>query len=152
MDYQVTVPYIGGILSKNSYKFNRSRGTLPFVKKWMNELSEKVEQLNIPKAQEYEIHLYGKFTDERRPDLSNLHDVLADAIKERRGHPGLGVDDKVFRIIDDGYELGKWDPELLIGIVPVRIICQACGGNRVYLESPAEGYSCPSWGSNDADE
>jgi hypothetical protein len=87
----------------------------------MNELAEKVESQDIPKAKEYEIHLYGKFTDERRPDLSNLHDVLADALKKRKGHLGLGIDDKYFKIVDDGYELGKWDPELIISIVPINV-------------------------------
>ena len=115
MKYVVTMPYIGGILSENAYKFFATRGTKPFVKLWMKELAEKVKKLDVPQAENYEIRLYGKFTDERRPDLSNLHKVVGDALQV-----GLSVNDKHFRFIDEGYELGHVDPELVITIVEVE--------------------------------
>src|SRR3972149_3725552 len=106
MEYRVTMSYIGGILSENSYKF-LSRGTKPYVKMWMRELSGKVGLLKVPSAGSYEIRVFGKFTDERRPDISNLFKVISDAIQE-----GLVVNDKHFRMIDSGYRLGFLDQEL----------------------------------------
>ena len=114
MEYSVTMPYLGGILSENAYKF-RTRGTKPFVRLWMRELAEKVKLLEIPKAERYEVEVFGKFTDERRPDLSNLHKVIGDALQE-----GLGVNDKYFFFKDRGYVLGFFDPELVITIVPQK--------------------------------
>jgi len=113
MEYKITIGYIGNILSDNSYKF-QTRGTKPFCKMWMRELEEKVEALNIPRASEYIIKIEGHFTDQRRPDLANLHKVIGDAIKK-----GLLVDDKFFRFQDGQVKLGFIDPELEI-IIEVR--------------------------------
>lgn len=110
MEYKVAMPYIGGILSENAYKF-ATRGTKPIVKLWMRELAEKVKALDIPKCEAYEIEVFGKFTDERRPDISNLFKIISDAIEK-----GLGVNDKHFRMMDKGYSLGWTDPELVITI------------------------------------
>ena len=108
--YKVVMPYIGGILSENAYKWG-TRGTKPFVKRWMRELAGKVKELDIPQVGSYEIELFGRFTDERRPDLSNLHKVIGDALQK-----GLGVNDKTFRFVDKGYSLGHLSPELEITI------------------------------------
>lgn len=113
MEYKVMVPYIGGILSENTYKFHLTSGTKPVVKRWMRDLAEKVQELQIPKSDSYEIRLFGKFTDDRRPDLSNLHKVIGDAIEK-----GLGANDKNFLFVDVGVSLGHVDPELEITIVP----------------------------------
>lgn len=32
------------------------------------------------------------------------------------------------------------------------LYCHQCGSLAIYLESPAEGYSCPDCGSSDSDE
>ncbi len=112
MEYKITMPYIGGILSENSYKFT-TRGTRPFVKFWMKELAEKVSSLNIPKVKSYEVQILGKFTDERHPDISNLFKVTLDAIED-----GLFVNDRNFKAIDKGCKLGFIDPELEITIIP----------------------------------
>lgn len=112
--YKVTMPYIGAILSSNFYKFS-SRGTKPVVRIWMNELADKVKGLGIPKCNRYEIRIFGRFWDERRPDLSNLHKVIGDSIEK-----GLGVNDKNFLFRDVGYEVGKFDPELEIEVVPLE--------------------------------
>ena len=110
MEYSVTVPYIGGILTDNAYKF-QTRGTRPIVKMWMKELASKVKELGIPEAASYKVGVFGKFTDERRPDISNLFKCISDAIEK-----GLGINDKHFLMQDMGYELGHFDPELVITI------------------------------------
>jgi len=115
--YKIVVPYIGGVLSENAYKF-ATRGTKPFVKLWMKELASKVKELDIEKCGSYEIGVFGRFTDERRPDISNLFKVISDALKKTKRQEGLGVDDKYFRMRDDGCELGHIDPELVITIIP----------------------------------
>ena len=109
-EYKVVMPYIGGILSENNYKFG-TRGTKPFVKMWMRELAEKVEALEIPESTFFEVGIFGRFTDERRPDISNLFKVVLDAIEK-----GLKVNDKFLRPKDEGYELGYLDPELVITV------------------------------------
>ncbi len=112
MEYLVTMPYIGGVLSENSYKF-ATRGTKPIVKFWMKELADKVSSLSIPKTDSYEIQVSGRFTDERRPDISNLFKIIGDSIQK-----ALDVNDKFFRLVDKGYKLGYIDPELDIAIIP----------------------------------
>ena len=115
MDYKVVMPYLGGILSDNAYKIGRTkRKTHPMVILWMRELAEKAEALCIPQAESYRIGLYSKFWDERRPDLSNLHKVIGDALQR-----GLAINDKAFFFSDLGYELGKFEPELEITITPL---------------------------------
>ena len=111
-EYEIIMPYIGGILSENSYKF-ATRGTKPFVKLWMKELEDKVRQLDIPRHKLYEIGVSGRFTDERRPDIPNLFKVILDAIER-----GLGINDKYFQAVDGGYTLGYFDPELVITVIP----------------------------------
>ena len=111
--YEIVMPYIGGILSENSYKM-LTRGTKPFVKRWMRELATAVKELDIPKSESYEVGIFGRFTDERRPDVSNLFKITLDAIEK-----GLGVNDKHFRAVDKGYNLGHLDPELVITIEPL---------------------------------
>lgn len=112
--YEVVMPYLGGILSENNYKLP-SRGTKPFVKRWMRELAEAVRELDIPKSESYEIGVFGRFTDERRPDISNLFKITLDAVEK-----GLGVNDKHFKATDRGYKLGFLDPELVITIEPLE--------------------------------
>lgn len=114
ISYIVQMPYIGNILSVNNYKFG-TRGTKPYVKMWMRELAERANKLEIPQAEEYDIELFARFTDERRPDLSNLHKVIGDALQE-----GLGIDDKHIFFSDKGYELGHLDQSLTITIIPRR--------------------------------
>jgi Holliday junction resolvase RusA-like endonuclease len=108
--FQVSMPYIGGVLSDNNYKLP-TRGTKWVVKKWMLELEEKTRGLEVPVADGYKIGVRGLFSDERRPDISNLFKVIADAVKR-----GLGVDDKHFRMMDLGYTTGHLEPELIITI------------------------------------
>jgi len=115
MEYKVTMPYIGGILTDNSYKF-LNKATKPIVNLWKRELAQKVEELRVPEAEGYQIRVLGEFTDERRPDLSNLHKVIGDGIKV-----GLGIDDKHFAFCDEGYNLGTISPEIVITIVPTVI-------------------------------
>lgn len=116
-EYKIKMPYIGGVLSDNNYKF-LSKATKPIVTIWKRELAEKAEQLEVPEAESYEIRLFGKFSDERRPDLSNLHKVIGDGLKKTNMWKGLGVDDKYFRFMDLGYKLGFLEQELEIEVVP----------------------------------
>jgi len=115
MDYKITIDYIGGVLSDNNFKF-QTRGTKPFVRMWMRELEDKVRIANIPQVGKYTIIISGFFTDERRPDLSNLHKVIGDSIKK-----GLSVDDKYFSYRDGEVKLGYVDPYLEIIIIPEEV-------------------------------
>ena len=117
LEYKVEMPY-QGYLSKNSSKFLGGRGLKPFVRMWMSELQSKVQALNVPLAESYKISLYGKFTDERRPDLANLHEVIGDALK---GPRALIIDDKNFIFEDKGWELGHFDPTIVIFIEPLGL-------------------------------
>jgi len=118
MKFKVTMPYIGGVLSDNNYKF-LNKNTRPIVTIWKKDLAKKVEELDIPEAERYDIEVYGKFTDERRPDISNLFKVIADSLKKTNYYKGLGIDDKHFRLKDIGYELGHSDPEIEITVIPM---------------------------------
>ena len=117
MEYKVTMQYMGGILTDNNYKIGKTKKkTRPLVILWMDELVGKVKALNVEEANNYSIGLYGKFWDERRPDLANLHKVIGDALER-----GLGVNDKAFFFTDKGYELGIFEMELEITIIPVEV-------------------------------
>lgn len=109
MKYQVEMDYIGGILSENGYKFATKR-TKPYVRMWMKELAGRVRELGL-KEGKYRIGVYGKFWDERRPDISNLFKVVSDAVQM-----GSRINDKWFTMVDEGYELGYIDPKLVISI------------------------------------
>lgn len=108
---KVVMPYIGGVLSVNAYKVRGRYGlatnaTKRVVKLWMHELTQKVEGFEHQGS--LTISLYGKFVDERVPDLANLHKVIGDAIKE-----GLSfIDDKDFKFVDLGYGTGYVNPVL----------------------------------------
>jgi len=112
MKLEVTMPYIGGVLSKNDYKLP-TRGTKPIVKRWMRELASKVQELNVPRSTSYRVGVRGHFSDERRPDIQNLFEVISDAVQM-----GLDVNDKYFTLIDNGYETGYLEPKLVITIEP----------------------------------
>lgn len=117
-EYKIVMPYLGGILSDNAYKY-ATRGTKPIVNIWKRELAGKAQALNIPESKDYIIEVYGRFTDDRRPDLPNLFKVIGDGLKKTKNYLGLGVDDKLFRFRDIGFELGKFDPEIVITIKPI---------------------------------
>jgi Holliday junction resolvase RusA-like endonuclease len=109
-EYKIEMTYIGGILSKNAYKIGR--GTKPEVKRWMKELEEKSRGLMIlGRHQEVEVGVFGYFWDGKRPDIHNLFEVVADALKK-----GLGVDDRYFKMITDGWECGHKNQRLIIRI------------------------------------
>lgn len=118
MDYKVTMPYIGGILSDNNYKF-LNKATKPIVTIWKKDLARQVEALDIPESEAYQVVVVGKFTDERRPDVPNLFKVILDGLKKTKNWRGLGVDDKHIHPVDGGYELGHFDPEIEITIHPL---------------------------------
>ena len=109
---KVVMPYIGGVLSVNSYKI-RGRGgvqtnkTKPEVELWMAELASKVKGYRTDGN--LTVELFGRFCDNRVPDLPNLHKVIGDALKE-----GLGVDDRDFRFVDLGYDTDYDRPTLEI--------------------------------------
>lgn len=109
----VTMPYIGGILSKNASDFPNG-GRKPLVKKWMRELASRIEKLGVVRPRylpSYRIGVRGYFADERRPDMQNLFEVVSDACQM-----GLDVNDKYFSVADDGYETGHLKPKLVITI------------------------------------
>ncbi len=57
MTYTIVMPYIGGILSENNYKY-LTKGTKPLVQMWMRVLKEKMENIEIPIAGEYEVGVW----------------------------------------------------------------------------------------------
>lgn len=118
MEFKIVMPYIGGILSDNGYKF-LNKATKPIVTIWRKELAQKVEALDIPEAEEYEVEVSGKFTDERRPDIPNLFKVILDGLKKTKMYKGLGVDDKHIHPKDAGYTLGHLEPEIVMVIYPL---------------------------------
>lgn len=111
LKHQIEIPYIGGILSENSYKLP-TRGTKPVVKRWMSNLADEVRNLKL-NGETYRVGIRGLFYDERRPDISNLFKVVSDAVQK-----GLGINDKYFTLIDNGYETGYLEPKLVITIEP----------------------------------
>lgn len=113
----VVMPYIGGILTDNSYQY-LTKKVKPFINMWKRELAGKVEIEGITKASSYNITVSGYFTNNVRPDIANLFKVIGDALKAPKGP--LPVDDKYFRFFDGGYELGYMDPELVICIESVQ--------------------------------
>ncbi len=110
MTYTFCMPYIGGILSKNAYQFP-TRGTKTPVRRWMQELATKIRDSHIPFFLKYIVGVRGEFLDERRPDIPNLFGVVADAVQD-----GLGVNDKHFTLVDNGYITGIFPPQLVITI------------------------------------
>lgn len=114
MEYSITIPYIGGVLSDNSYKFQNKK-TKPPVAIWKKELANKVEECNIPEAPFYRISLRCNMVDNRGPDPSNLHKVIGDSLKR-----ALPKDDKYYRYKDLGMTFGNFDPTLEIIIEPLE--------------------------------
>jgi len=112
--YIAKIPYIGGILSENSYKFS-NKCTKPYVRWWMKTLATKVKVLKVPISPYYQINVYGEFLNESRPDIPNLFKVISDAIED-----GLGINDKYFRLVDKGYSLGYTNQSLNITIIPLE--------------------------------
>lgn len=128
---RVRAPYFGE-LSVNSYKViakggKKTSATKPAVKDWMVDVADMVRaQAVFLYGNEYgsfvipmdkyipnpiTVRLWGKFKDERVPDMDNLAKVTLDAIKV-----GLGVDDKYLKYIPVGYEIGYEVPVLEIEI------------------------------------
>ena len=115
MKYTVVMPYTGYHLSVNAMKIvvkgRRTHRNFSEVDDWMFQLALKVSHLKGQLKPPIKVGLFGKFRDERRPDLHNLHKVLGDALEE-----GLGINDKDILISDEGFELGYLDQELVITI------------------------------------
>ena len=125
---KIVMPYIGGCLSKNGSRITGRGGVRtncykPEVKMWMWQLEKKVKDNCTTETvietmparmgmKHLTIKLIGRFKDDRAPDLSNLHEILGDAIKV-----GIGVDDKNFDFVDCGYTIGYDEPELEIEII-----------------------------------
>jgi Holliday junction resolvase RusA-like endonuclease len=107
------MPYIGGILSVNSYKVKikgRAVGpTKPEVRSWMLDLATKVLPYRGKLSAPITVKVFGKFRDNRQPDLDNLYKVIMDPLKE-----GLDIDDRYFIPVSEGYELGHEDQSLVI--------------------------------------
>lgn len=114
----VTMPYIGGNLSVNSYKIigrggRRTNKTKWDVEVWMGKLTDEVKSLKIfPTEFPIVVSILGKFEDNRYPDIHNLHKVVGDAIRD-----GLGIDDKFFQFSDPDPEVNCNPPELVITIL-----------------------------------
>ncbi len=118
---KLQMPYLREV-SVNSYhivgKGGRPTNAIkPSVLFWMADLADRIRE--HPDFDDYygnpvTIHLTGHFVDERCPDLSNLHKVLADAIE-----PAIGVNDKEFRFIDVGYDTGHTPPYLDIELIMI---------------------------------
>lgn len=111
--YQVTMPYIGGCLSVNSMKIvrggRRTHRNRPEVDGWMSKLASKVSFLGGKLEPPITVRLFGKFRDNRHPDLDNLFKAVCDGLKR-----GLDIDDRHFIPVSEGFELGNGEQELVI--------------------------------------
>lgn len=103
---KIEMPYMGYI-SSNKYKIFGTKKTRPEVENWMNALADKVRGVKMEPP--IIVSLYGKFYDNRAPDLANLHKVVGDAIQA-----GLGINDKEYRFRDEGYEIGCARPIIIV--------------------------------------
>lgn len=107
----VEMPYIGKSLSVNYYqvRFGTRQTTKvrPEVKLWMSQLTEKVRGFEHQGV--VTVSVFGKFIDERVPDLDNLAKVTLDAIKV-----GINLDDRHIRFRSEGYSTGFVSPKLVI--------------------------------------
>lgn len=112
--HKVEMPYIGGVISKNSYRF-KNGGVKPEAKIWMRLLSKRVARLEVPPAPKYRVGVQAFFADERRPDIQNLFEIVSDAVQL-----GLQVNDKHFILVDKGYSTGFLSPYLVISIEGVN--------------------------------
>lgn len=102
---KIRIPYRKG-LSENSYKIGKTKVTKKHVKIWMSELVDCIRQdpdFDSFFGNPVKIKLYGYFTDNRCPDLSNLHKVIGDAVED-----ALGMNDRYFRFEDLGFETGHY--------------------------------------------
>lgn len=99
----VLMPYIGGVLSINAYKVYDRKGkptnkTRPIVVNWMSVLTKKIKEhpeFESIHHKDITVKLTGYFKDLRRPDLHNLHKIIADAIEL-----AIEVNDKYVKFID----------------------------------------------------
>ena len=108
----IRMPYIGGVLSVNRYKYRGGFYTKREVRDWMDMLGWMVKGQHI---QEWFLPLKvtcdGVFKDKRsQPDLSNLSKVILDAIEE-----STGINDRDMRWCDGEVRYGE-PQELIITI------------------------------------
>lgn len=113
--YMVVMPYIGGCLSVNAMKIvragRRTHRDRPEVEDWKIQLASKVQLFKEGLAPPITVKLFGRFRDERHPDLDNLFKAVFDGLKI-----GLGIDDKYFIPISEGYRTGYIRQELVITV------------------------------------
>jgi len=118
MIVDLPMPYIGKRLSVNHYMGKNKYGAMfiyPEVVQWMQALTARANyhlrnsKVKLPPT----IHLSGIFKDKRSMiDLSNGHKIISDALEQ-----SLGINDREFRFVDEGYTIDKSKlPMLIIGI------------------------------------
>ena len=111
MKVTIEMPYIGGILSTNRYKFGYY--TKLEVKTWMEQLGWMVKSSHI---EDWKLPLIvtcsGRFKDHRSiSDLSNLSKVILDALEDVSG-----VNDREMRWRDGDISIKDEEPILFITI------------------------------------
>lgn len=108
----IGMPYIGGVLSLNRYKYKGGIYTRPEVKNWMEALGwlvkgSHIEEWKLPLT----VRCDGVFKDKRsQPDLSNLSKICLDSLEEVSG-----VNDRDMRWEDGDVTYGN-EPRLVITI------------------------------------
>jgi len=110
----IYMPYFKD-LSNNSYKIHSTYTTKGTVKTWMSELADKVDKLKVKHTKWYRVILTGYFSDNRHPDIHNLHKVIGDSLKEV-----LPEDDKHYIFKDNKPVLGVIDQYIVIEIEPLE--------------------------------
>ena len=119
-EYKVVMPYIGGCLSVNAMKIvragRRTHRNRSEVDEWMLQLASKVSHLKGQLEPPIKVRLFGKFRGNRHPDLDNLFKATCDGLKR-----GLGIDDKYFIPIAEGFSLGHEEQELVITLEGSRV-------------------------------
>lgn len=119
MEYKVVMPYIGGCLSVNAMKIvrrgRRTHRNKPEVDDWMLQLALKVSHLKGQLKTPIRVRLFGKFKDNRHPDLDNLFKAVFDGLEK-----GLGIDDIHFIPVSEGCEIWHTNPELEITLESIE--------------------------------
>ena len=113
----VEMPYVGGVLSCNHYKYKGGMYTRREVKDWMEALGWQIKSAHIEDwKRPISVTCDGLFKDKNnQPDLSNLSKVILDAIEEV-----TGVNDRDMRWHDGTVSYGD-TPTLTITIVEDKV-------------------------------
>lgn len=136
---RVEVPYPGGFISVNRYKWQGGRYTKPEAVAWRDMLATQVRLArNASGLGEWTapttwVYMECWFADRRHPDPSNLWKLALDGIAQ-----GLGVDDKGFRERVAKIHVHTPPPRVAFYILPGRDQAALVEGAQRWLSQQAQ--------------